>query len=233
MGDVIGLDVTVKDSSFHIFDYNPFIRDDRLSSSFMSLKNIYAMKQFWFKVLIGGFIVLGSSLGALPAPRQVGAYQDASTPTGIFVTVTYSDPINVRGGPGTLIYPIVAKLNPGEVVPALGISPGREWIQITYPGGTGWVYASYVSISGGELRIVEPPPTPTPLITSTIDLTLAAAFNTQPTQTRMPTFTPPPPLEIPQFTDSSGPSLGASGIFIVVLGVLGGIGLLASFLWRR
>jgi uncharacterized protein YraI len=130
------------------------------------------------------------------------------------------------------VYPIVAQLNPGEVVPALGISPGREWIQITYPGGTGWVYASFVSISGGELRIIEPPPTPTPVI-ATIDPTLAAEFTIQPTQTRLPTFTPPAPLEIPQFTDSTGPSLGSSGIFIVVLGVLGGIGLLASYLWRR
>ena len=58
--------------------------------------------------------------------------QDASTPTGIFVTVTYTDPINVRGGPSTVLYPIIGQLNPGEVVPALGISPGREWIQISY-----------------------------------------------------------------------------------------------------
>jgi uncharacterized protein YraI len=79
----------------------------------------------------------------------------------------------------------VAQLNPGEVVPALGISPGREWIQISYPGGTGWVYASFISISGGELRIIEPPPTPTPLVTATIDLTLAAQFHAQPTETRL------------------------------------------------
>lgn len=58
--------------------------------------------------------------------------QEASTPTGIFVTVTYTDPINVRGGPSTVFYPIIGQLNPGEVVPALGISPGREWIQISY-----------------------------------------------------------------------------------------------------
>jgi hypothetical protein len=119
------------------------------------------------------------------------------------------------------------------VVPALGISPGREWIQITYPGGTGWVYASFVSISGGELRVLEPPPTPTPLATITTDPTLAAAFNIQPTETRMPTFTPPPPLEVPQFTDSPRSSFGAGGLFIVVLGLLGGVGLLVSFLLRK
>lgn len=193
------------------------------------------MKQFWFKTLLGTLTVAGLSMGALFLPRQAEAYQNGPTPTGIFVTVTYTDPINVRSGPSTILYPVVAQLNPGEVVPALGVSPGREWIQVSYPGGTGWVYASFVSISGGELGIVEPPPTPTPQITATIDPTLAAAFNIQPTPTRMPTFTPPPPLDVPQFTDATtGPSfMGASGAFIISLGLLGGIGLLVSYLWQK
>ena len=193
------------------------------------------MKQFWFKALLGVLTVAGLSVGAFFSPRQADAFQDAPTPTGIFVTVTYTDPINVRSGPSTILYPVVAQLAPGDMVPALGISPGREWIQVSYPGGTGWVYSSFVSISGGELRIVEPPPTPTPPVTVTIDPTLAAAFNIQPTQTRMPTFTPPPPLEVPQFTDANGgPSfLGASGIFILGLGLIGGIGLLVSYLWQK
>ena len=176
--------------------------------------------------------VLGT--GALLPLRGAAAYQDVPTPTGIFVTVTYTDPINVRSGPSTISYPIVAQLNPGEVVPALGISPGREWIQISYPGGTGWVYASFVSISAGELRIIEPPPTPTPLVTSTIDPTLAAAFNVQPTETRLPTFTPPPPLEEIDLTPHvTTPRTVAPGIFIVSLGLLGGVGLVVSFLLRK
>ena len=171
--------------------------------------------------------------GAFIAPRQAEAYQDAPTPTGIFVTVTYTDPINVRSGPSTRDYPIVAQLNPGEVVPALGISPGREWIQISYPGGTGWVYASFVSISGGELMVLEPPPTPTPLATSTIDPTLAAQFNMQPTETRLPTFTPPPPLEVVQVDPVAPPARVVPGLFILVLGLVGGLGLLVSYLLRK
>jgi Bacterial SH3 domain len=234
MREVIGFDIAVKNSSFHFFDYNPFIRDDSLSSYFMSLKNIYAMKQFWFKALLGIFMLTVLGTGALLSTRQAEAFQDVPTPTGIFVTVIYSDPINVRSGPSTISYPIVAKLNPGEVVPALGISPGREWIQISYNGSTGWVYASFVSISGGELRIIEPPPTPTPLVTATIDPTLAAAFNVQPTLTRLPTFTPPPPLEeIDMSQHVTTPRTVAPGIFIVALGLLGGVGLLISFLLRR
>jgi len=196
------------------------------------------MKQFWFKIFLGILTVIGLGAEILLSPQQAEAYQDASTPTGIFVTVTYTDPINVRSGPSTVYYPIIGQLSPGDVVPALGISPGREWIQISFPGsanGTGWVYASFVSISGGELRIEEPPPTPTPLITPTIDPTLAAAFNIQPTQTRMPTFTPPPPLTVPQFSETAKPRTPRipSGIFVVSLGTLGLIGLLVSFVLRK
>jgi uncharacterized protein YraI len=191
------------------------------------------MRQLWFKLLWGIVLITGLGVGAFLFPKQAEAYQQVSTPTGVTVTVTYTDPINIRSGPSTVNYPIVGQLNPGEVVPALGVSPKREWILVSYPGGTGWVYASFVAISGGELQIVEPPPTPTPLATSTIDPTLAAAFNIQPTQTRMPTFTPPPPLEVPEFTDNAGSRFGAAGIFIVGLGLIGGIGLLVSFIMRK
>jgi hypothetical protein len=199
----------------------------------MSHKNIYAMKQFWFKALLGVLTVTGLGTGVFLSPRQGEAYQDVATPTGILVTVTYSDPINVRSGPSTQLYPIVHQLAPGEVVPALGISPGREWIQISYPGGTGWVYASFVSISGGELQIIEPPPTPTPLVTATIDPTLAAQFAIQPTITRLPTFTPPPPLEIVNIDPAPRAPRIVPGVLIIGLGLVGGVGLLISFLLRR
>jgi len=209
--------------------------------------NIYAMKRFWFKTLLGMLTVTGLALpkvsnglgvGGFLSPNQAEAYQEASTPAGILATVIYPEQINVRSGPSTVYYPIIGQLLPGDIVPALGISPGREWIAISYPGtagGVGWVYASFVSISGGELRIVEPPPTPTPLVTATVDPTLAAAFSVQPTQTRMPTFTPPPPLDVPQFTDTSAsrPPGAASGIFIVALVLLGGVGLVVSYVLRR
>lgn len=237
MGNVVRFDVAVKDSPIHVFDYNPFYSDDDRSSHCISM-NIYAMKRLWFKTFVGTLTVV--SLGAgifLTSAQVVVRAQQASTPTGVFVTVTYTDPINVRGGPSTVNYPIIGQLAPGEVVPALGVSPQREWVQITYPptGGTGWVYAAFVSVSGGELRIVEPPPTPTPPVTSTIDPTLAAAFNVQPTETRLPTFTPPPPLEVPEFDDTSrgSPSRAVFGAFIIGLGLTGAIGLLVSYVLRR
>jgi hypothetical protein len=200
--------------------------------------NVYVMKQIWFKILMGAFVIISLGAGLLFSPKQAAAYQSqAATPSGVLATVIYSDPINVRGGPSTVKYPIVGHLNPGDVVPALGVSPKQEWVQIAYPDspdGKGWVYAIFVEVSGGELHIVEPPPTPVPAASPTLDLTLAAAFNVEPTQTRMPTFTPPPPLTVPQFADtgaSHAPSVFP--YFIIGLGLLGGIGLLASFVLRK
>ena len=198
---------------------------------------IYAMKRFWFKSLIGVLTIGVLGLATLLPPDQAGAFQEASTPSGILATVIYTEPINVRSGPSTVFYPIIGQLQPGDIVPALGVSPGREWVQISFAGGLngiGWIYASFVIISGGELQIAEPPPTPTPLISATIDPTLAAAFIVPPTQTRMPTFTPPPPLEIPEYTDAaSSRSSGAAGIFIMILVVIGALGLTASFVLRK
>lgn len=194
------------------------------------------MKQFWFKFLLGVFAVTSSGVGIFLSPNQAEAYQEVSTPTGIFITVTYPDPMNVRNGPGTF-YDIIGQIFPGDILPALGISPGREWIQVSFsdgPGGIGWVYSPYVSVSGGELQVIEPPPTPAPLITVTIDPTLAAAFNVQPTLTRMPTFTPPPPLTAVQFEQGAPrPARINSGFFFVALGVIGAIGLIVSFVLRR
>lgn len=186
---------------------------------------------------MGILVVVTLGAGTLFAPKQAGAYAEEPQQAGVIITVTYSDPINVRGGPSTVYYSIVGQLFPGDTAPAVGVSPKREWVQISYPGsptGTGWVYAAYVTVSGGELPIVEAPPTATPLATATIDLTLAAAFNVQPTQTRLPTFTPPPPLTIPSFVNDGGASTGnVLGFFIIGLGLIGSVGLLVSFLLRK
>jgi uncharacterized protein YraI len=194
------------------------------------------MKQIWFKSLMGVLMITGLGAGRFFSPNQAQAYQQV-TQAGVYATVIYPDPINVRGGPNTVKYPVVGRLNPGDVVPALGVSPKHEWVQIAFPDspdGTGWVYAIFVTISGGELRIVEPPPTPTPLANPTIDLTLVATFEVQPTQTRMPTFTPPPPLTVPQFTDSgSAHTSKVFGFFIIGLTLVGGTGLLVSFLMQK
>ena len=191
--------------------------------------DIYNMNRIWFKSF--NVFFLGSVVGLLllPAAGQVRSRGGAQAQSGVFATVIYTEPINVRGGPSTVFYPIVGRVSPGEVFPALGVSPGREWVQIAYPeapGGVGWLYAIYVNVEGGELQIVEPPPTATPIATATINPTFAAAFIFQSTPTRMPTFTPPPPLEIPQFDDevTTRPSGIAPGWLIIGLIIIGSVG---------
>ena len=199
---------------------------------------VYVMKRIWFKFIetLLGVIIVGVIL--LIAPKQVQAGHKAQGQSGVLATVTYSEPINVRGGPSTVYYPIVGRVFPGDILPALGVSPGREWVQVAYPdapGGVGWLYATYVSISGGELRIVEPPPTQTPIATATINPTFAAAFIFQPTSTRIPTFTPPPPLDVPQYTDAavSRPSGMAIGLVLIIFLALGAVGFLVSIVLKR
>jgi hypothetical protein len=197
------------------------------------------MKQIWFKFPSLIFTGIAVGLLLLFMPNQAAAYGDALALSGVTVTVIYSEPIIVRGGPSTVYYPVVGRVSPGDIFQALGVSPGREWVQIAYPeapGGVGWLYAIYVSVEGGELQIVEPPPTATPIATSTINPTFAAAFIFQPTGTRMPTFTPPPPLEVPQYNDeiASRPSGIAPGWLVLGLLLIGGGGYLITYVnYRR
>jgi len=178
------------------------------------------------------------SLGAYTGTRVL-AQEPTPGASDAFITVTYSEQINVRNGPSTVLYEIIGNMRPGETAQALGVSPGRDWVQIVFPSapdGVGWVHTSLISVSAGNLQIVEPPPTVTPRITSTIDPTLAAAYVFEPTVTRMPTFTPPPPLEIPHFTampaknTRNGLPIGA---FVLGSGILGVLGYFVSLLRRR
>ncbi len=185
----------------------------------------------------GGLLALA---GRRPALAQ-SIPTSTATPGGSqpFITNTYlTEPfINVRDGPSTAYYDVIGTLAQGATAPALGVSPGHDWIEISYPGGAGgvgWVYAANVTLSPGFLKVVEPPPTATPLATATIDPTFAAQFTIQPTVTRLPTFTPPAPIVIPTFSDGPGSSshfpLGAA---IVVVGLAGMLIFLISLFSRR
>jgi uncharacterized protein YraI len=177
----------------------------------------------------GGAIVLAQQpTGSVPTVT--------GTPPGAYIIVNSDqDQINLRAGPSTYKYPIIGVLLAGQQAPALGRSPGGDWIQVSYPGVPGsvaWVYAPLVRLSpGANLSIVEPPPTPTPASTPTIDPTLAAIFIVQETATRLPTFTPPPALAIPTFTDAAPTPRGVPiGLLIFGFGFIGALGALISFL---
>jgi hypothetical protein len=151
------------------------------------------------------------------------------TPIGPYIIVNSDqDQINVRSLPDALSTK-VGVLLAGQKAPAKGRL--NQWILIEYlgiPGDRAWVYAPLVTIYGGELPIVEPPPTVTPLYTPTIDPTLAAQFIITVAPTRLPTFTPPAQLVIPTFPPEPG---GTAGVTTLPLGlIIVGVGALGIFL---
>lgn len=162
------------------------------------------------------------------------------TPVGALAIVRDNEQgfVNVRSGPSSVYFEIVGVLVEGSEIPALGRSPGGEWIKIAYPGvpgGVAWIWVDLVDIRG-NLPIVEVPPTPTPRTTATIDPTLAAQFLVEIPPTRLPTFTVPGPVIRPTFTEE--PALGAPGrvpmgLILIAMTVLGLFGALISFLGRR
>lgn len=178
-------------------------------------------------------------------PFQVTAQEPTATPStndpgGTYITVITEEPqINVRMGPGSTLYPIVGTLPRGAFARAFGRSPGGDWIQIEYvgaPNNLGWVYSPLVEVTGGTLPVAEPPPTPVPPATSTLDPTFIAQFSHIPTTTRLPTFTPPAPVIAPEFTLE--PAVGETdsvpmAVILMVMAVLGTATLAVSFLFKR
>lgn len=189
----------------------------------------------WLMPLIIVAILLTVLAMSWPAPVRAGVDPQqptvavptvTGTPVGVTIVVKMDQPqINVRTGPGT-VYEAVGVLLAGQEITAKGRTVTGEWILIDYPGGpsnTGWVYGPLVDIKGGALPVVEPPSSPTPAVTNTIDPTLAAQFIVTTQPTRLPTFTAPPPLTIPTFTTSTNTltSRIPIGLVIVALAALG------------
>lgn len=163
------------------------------------------------------------------------------TPLGVIATVNVlsGDGVKVRGGPSALFYPEVGFMIVGQTAPALGISPGGNWILIEYPGAPGnkgWVFGTYVNLSQeGALPTVIAPVSPTPEITATLNPTLEAQFIVTETQTRLPTFTPAPPVQIPTYTEYRDNLLSRipMGFVILILLIFGTVLGLFSLVRRK
>ena len=95
---------------------------------------------------------------ATQAPPTQAMATVTGTPAGAMITVNADqDQINVRECPNTTTCGIIGVLLPGQQLPALGRSPGGEWIMIQYPhppDGTAWVHSSLVTVSPGFLQII-------------------------------------------------------------------------------
>ena len=194
---------------------------------------------FTITILIGVslFSVNSVNAGVLLQQPTIALPTVTGTPSGVIATVPLDqeEHPNVRSSPNASSDEnIIGVLLPGQKVPVLGRTAGGDWVLIAYQGvvgGRGWVYSVLVSLTPGELPIIEPPSTPTPAQTQTIDPTLAAQFIQTPIPTKGATFTQPAPLVIPTFTDlsssTSGIPMGLVIFLTLGLGIL--IGLFAFF----
>lgn len=184
--------------------------------------------------------LLGASLLVSISTVQAGPLAQIPTvaiptvtgsPRGPSVTArrdTNQDYVAIRTGPSR-DYPEVGVLIAGQQAPALGRNTDGTWVLIAYPGvsgGQGWVYGVLVDLVG-TVPFVEAPPTPTPNVTPTLNPTLEAQFVVELPPTRLPTFTPPPPLVIPAFVSeqnkpvASGPPMGFVIVGLLVVGFFG------------
>jgi hypothetical protein len=189
-----------------------------------------------------GLALLSASTFTLAHAQQptVSVPTVTGTAIGPYIVVdTSQQEINVRSGPGTN-FPAVGILVGGEKVPAKGRSFGGDWILVIYPGvaeGQAWVYAPLVTLFDAvDLPIIEPPSTPTPRVTPTIDPTLAAQFVLEIPATRLPTFTPPgDPIAIPTFEQQGTGRVGGIpvGMLITAVGLMGLFGAVVSYLRER
>ncbi|MFN2195668.1 MAG: SH3 domain-containing protein [Anaerolineales bacterium] len=207
-------------------------------------KHLYNRYFIWFGLLLLiGLILLhplNAQAGDMRQQPTPSIATVTSTPSGpIARAVTDQDQINVRSGP-SVDYALIGVLLPGQQVPVIGRTPGGDWVQVSYPGvpgNVGWVFSSLLVIPPNSgLPIIEPPATPTPQMTPTIDPTLAAQFIVEVPATRLPTFTPPPDLVIPTFepVQTGVASTGIPmGLPIIILGVIGLFGALIAILRGR
>jgi hypothetical protein len=214
-------------------DYNHFLSNHEVSGAARMKRRWATLAAILFVLCVMVFLQFQAAQASADPQIPTGTIPTVTgTPSGLYVTVRLDlslPSVNLREGPNTSGYKTVGVLLVGQKAQAIGRSPGGDWIEIVYPGapgGVAWVYAPYVNVSPGDLKIVQSPPTATPLYTATIDPTLASQFVVTLAPTRLATFTPPSPLSIPTFV-AAGSSNERYGIPMgLVIIILGGIGLL-------
>lgn len=207
----------------------------------LSVSNRFRLSFFASLFCLVALAQYGMARADRPAQIPTGSIPTVTgTPVGALAIVLANEQgfINVRAGPSTVAYDIVGVLVEGSQVPAIGRSPGGDWIEVAYPGipgGVAWIWSDLVEVRG-SLPVIEPPPTQTPRVTATIDPTLAAQFLVDVPPTRLPTFTEPPPLSKPTIpVDAPIASQGRLpvGLIITGLAVIGLFGTVISFLRSR
>ena len=68
--------------------------------------------------------------------------------------------VNVRSGPGTS-YLIIGVVERGHSITATGRNQDGDWVQFSYQGNIGWIYAPLITVENpDELPVISAPPSP-------------------------------------------------------------------------
>jgi hypothetical protein len=127
---------------------------------------------------------------------QLTAVTPAADAGMLCAVITDEPQINIRMGPSSSIYPIVGTLLTGSTAPALGKSPGGDWIQISMQAlpitQVGYIrrlckFLGHIADRSSATYAVPPQ---LPQLTQHLQHSLTLP----PTNTPPPTFTPPPSL---------------------------------------
>jgi len=94
-------------------------------------------------VLMLLFVLL---LGGAATPAQAAGSAAKSAAGGLAGRVL-ADQVNVRRGPG-LDQAVIGQAGPGQPVAVIGRSREGDWLAVAWEGGTGWVAARLIELSG-------------------------------------------------------------------------------------
>lgn len=163
-------------------------------------------------------------LSSTPLPTETGTTTPIRTPTPRRgVTVRASSAANVRAGPG-VGFAVITILQAGDETRAIGRNADASWLLIELDGGTGWVAADVVEITGElaalPLSEVTGAVRPSPTAPS-----LPLTRTPTPVVTRPPTPTPTIPPSTPTVTGSPALTAGPPDLVLqdVVVGAAGRI----------
>jgi uncharacterized protein YraI len=120
--------------------------------------------------------------------------QAAASPTPTIPPVpTFINNADVLSGPDPAVFEIIGSATAGEEAGILAINPGGDWLQVSYPGGEGWVPRSAVNVTTDLANVpVVNVPTPVPPTPELLPFDLTSTALAQPTVAQE---TPVPPEE--------------------------------------
>lgn len=129
----------------------------------------------------------------------VNTPEPTATEAVVAPSLTASNGMNVRGGPG-LTYNIVGAMQAGETADIIGKNPQGDWWQITLATGQqGWVYSPLVTTNGDVSAVAvaadipTPPPAPTAAPEPVVEEPAPAEVAAEPAEPEAPAAEEAPP----------------------------------------